>query len=122
VYYIGFLRPAEGLDVRAARLREGFVARPASSAFGRSGHVRMRFALPSTLLDYPLEVDTATTAMRYVWLSLDGETVADQPRSLANGLLAPDRPGFYKLQIRSDSGHREDRRLAERVPDRLLPR
>ena len=116
--YIGFLRPAEGLDIRAAHLRDGLTARSGAVAFGASGHVRMRFALPSTLLDYPLDVDSAGTAVRYDWLPVGADTTADQPRALANGLLAPERPGLYHLELRSDSGRRllDDMSLAVLVP------
>jgi len=104
--YIAFLRPAEGLDVRAARLRETPVARPAVDAFGRSGRVRMRFALPSTLLDNPLEMDHEVDDLRYSWLPVDADSAGEQPRVLANGLVAPERPGFYRLALLTDSGRR----------------
>jgi uncharacterized protein YcbK (DUF882 family) len=103
VGYIAFLRPAEGLENTAARQRAGPLARPAPEAFGRSGHVRMRFALPGTLLDYPLEVATRVDSVRYDWIPLNADSALDQPRALANGLVAPDHPGFYRLELRTSA-------------------
>src|SRR4026209_2526363 len=53
--YLTFLRPAEGLDAKAVRLT-ALAARPAADAFGVSGHLKMRFALPGLPVDYPIEV------------------------------------------------------------------
>lgn len=115
--YITFLRPAEGLDVRRVRPHD-LAARAADRAFGKSGHVRMRFALPNTLVDYPLDRTRESGDLRYEWIPLLSDSAAEQPKSLANGILAPDRPGFYRLQLRTDSGSRvlDSLSLAVMVP------
>ena len=63
----------------------------------------MRFALPSTLLDYPITVDTPKNVVRYDWVPIGSESSPEQPHLLVNGLLTPERPGFYKLELLSDS-------------------
>jgi uncharacterized protein YcbK (DUF882 family) len=115
--YIAFLRPAQGLGVRTASTNDP-AARPAASAFGKSGHVRMRFALPNTLVDYPLDRAREIGDLRYEWIPLFTDSLAEQPKSLANGILAPERPGFYRLQIRTDSSSRilDSLSLAVMVP------
>src|SRR5512139_4021776 len=56
VGYVAFLRPAEGLSARSVRL-SSLAARPAADAFGRSGQLKMRFALPGLPVDYPVEIE-----------------------------------------------------------------
>lgn len=106
IAYLVFLRPAQGLDTRATRLRAVPEARAAADAFGRSGRLRMRFALPGTLVDYPIEVEGQLSLLRYAWLPIGSDEDAEPPRSLVDGLVAPQRTGFYALEIRSDSARR----------------
>jgi uncharacterized protein YcbK (DUF882 family) len=106
VAYLALLRPAEGLDSRTGVRRGAPAARPAADAFGRSGRLRMRFALPGTLVHYPIEVQGALSALRYVWLPLRSDAGAEAPRALVDGLVAPQRAGYYRLEILSDSGRR----------------
>lgn len=114
--YLAFLRPAEGLDATRTRL-DAPVIKPAADAFGRSGRLRMRFSLPSQRVDYPIEVQGDLTALRYRWVKIDGDS-AGANRALVQGLLAPERPGFYRLEIGTDSMHRpvEGLTLAVLVP------
>ena len=104
--YLGFLRPAEGLDTRTAEARPVAVAKPAADAFGRSGRLRMRFALPGTLVDYPIEVQGNLADLRYAWLPLSPGDSAGPARALVDGLVAPTDPGFYRLEIHSESARR----------------
>jgi uncharacterized protein YcbK (DUF882 family) len=98
--YIVFLRPAEGLENRAALMHAAApFARPAAEVYGRSGRVRMRFALPSTQLEYPLEIPSDTTHVRYAWIPLYADSAPEQPREAADGLVAPSQPGFYRLVL-----------------------
>lgn len=106
VAYIAFLRPAEGLDARAARLRGAPLVRLAPDAFGQSGRVRMRFALPGTLVDYPIEVQSSLDSLRYSWIPIDGEAAPTVERPLSVGLLAPAEPGFYRLELESSTVRR----------------
>jgi uncharacterized protein YcbK (DUF882 family) len=98
VAYVAFLRPAEGLDARAVRL-SALAARPAADAFGRSGQLRMRFALPGLPVDYPIEVEGGLDSVRYSWVARGDSLATGQPRPLVDGLVAPDAPGFYYLQL-----------------------
>lgn len=115
--YVSFLRPAEGLDARTVR-RSSLAAKPAADAFGRSGELRMRFALPGLPVDYPIEVQGGVESVQYSWIARGDSVPTGQPRSLADGLIAPDGPGFYRLQL-SLAGERrivEDPPLAVLVP------
>jgi uncharacterized protein YcbK (DUF882 family) len=118
--YLGFLRPAEGLDTAAARARSASapVAKPAADAFGRSGRLRMRFALPGTLVDYPIEVQGDLTELRYSWVPVVAADSVPSARALVDGLVAPSDPGFYRLEIQTDSARRvvEGLSLAVLVP------
>jgi uncharacterized protein YcbK (DUF882 family) len=96
--YVSFLRPAEGLDARAIK-PGSLVARPAADAFGRSGQLKMRFALPGLPVEYPIEVQGGLDAVRYSWVARGDSVPTGQPRPLADGLIAPDSPGFYSLQL-----------------------
>jgi uncharacterized protein YcbK (DUF882 family) len=99
VGYVAFLRPAEGLEARARRLRAAPAVRPASDAFGRSGRLRMRFALPGEAVDLPIEVQAPLDSLRYTWQPVRSEQLPEPPRSLSEGLRAPASPGFYRLEV-----------------------
>ncbi|HWP03812.1 MAG TPA: hypothetical protein VNL96_10170 [Gemmatimonadaceae bacterium] len=99
VAYVAFLRPAEGLDSRARRLRAAPAVRPTADAFGRSGRLRMRFALPGEWVDLPIEVQVPLDSLRYTWQPLRTARAPEPPRPLSDGLLAPSSPGFYRLEV-----------------------
>jgi uncharacterized protein YcbK (DUF882 family) len=115
--YLAFLRPAEGLDARTVRL-SSLAARPAADAFGRSGQLKMRFALPGLPVDYPIEVQGGLDEVQYSWVARGDSVPTGQPRRLASGLVAPDAPGFYNLQLTLNGERRvvEDPPLAVLVP------
>ena len=96
--YVSFLRPAEGLDARAIK-PGSLVARPAADAFGRSGQLKMRFALPGLPVEYPIEVQGGLESVTYSWIERGDSVPTGQPRPLIDGLIAPDAPGFYHLQL-----------------------
>jgi hypothetical protein len=102
--YIAFLRPAEGLESRPfAKVTAATVARPVAETFGRSGHVRMHFALPEAVLEYALHVEPDSAVVHYAWVPLGSDSAVDQPRNAASGLVAPARPGLYRLALYSGS-------------------
>src|SRR5437660_10544716 len=77
-----FLNPPTALHARRARLLAGgdsgtLAAEPSPNAFGRSGQVKVRFALPGALFDYPLEVKGDPSALSYTWSPLRGSDGAD---------------------------------------------
>src|SRR5687767_8623511 len=117
IAYLAFLRPAEGLDARAVKL-SSLAARPAADAFGRSGQLKMRFALPGLPVDYPIEVQGGLEQVRYSWIARGDSVPTGQPRPLVDGLIAPDAPGFYSLQLTLDGERRvvQDPPLAVLVP------
>jgi uncharacterized protein YcbK (DUF882 family) len=116
--YLTYLRPAEGLDAKSVKLT-ALAARPAADAFGRSGHLKMRFALPGLPVDYPIEVQGGLDQVSYAWIARGDSVPTGQPRTLVNGLIAPDAPGFYNLQLTLNG---ERRVVAEMPLAVLVPR
>jgi uncharacterized protein YcbK (DUF882 family) len=76
------------------------LAEPSASAYGPSGNVVLRFAMPGASLEYPLAVHGDPTALAYEWIRV-GESVAmDAPRPLTGAQVsAPVMPGFYRLAL-----------------------
>jgi len=85
-------------------------AEPARSAYGVSGAVRMRFALPGKVVEYPLELASDSVNYAYQWVRVV-DTVATGVVRPLNGdrLLAPSTPGYYRLALLQDG----DRRLVD---------
>lgn len=80
---------------------------PSSNAFGYSGAVQMRFALPGDAVEYPLQVHGDPTALRYVWRRLSDSAEVGVPTQLVSDTLtAPQSPGFYQLVLVRDGLHR----------------
>ena len=115
VGYLTFLRPAEGLDAKAVKL-SSLAAHPAADAFGRSGQLKMRFAMPGLPVDYPIEVQGGLDQVTYAWIAKGDSIPTGQPRTLVNGLIAPDAPGFYNLQLSLDG----ERRVVHEMPLAVL--
>ena len=75
-------------------------AEPSRNAFGKSGEVKVRIALPGEPVEYPLEVQGDPTTLSYQWVRLQDQVVADSARLLAGAdLIAPPLPGFYQLAL-----------------------
>jgi uncharacterized protein YcbK (DUF882 family) len=92
---------AETRFVHAATLGRGGHAEASRDAFGLSGEVRMRFSLPGNTLEFPLVVGGDPRTLRYEWLRLGDTTAADSSLALRGAnVLAPRRPGFYRIAIR----------------------
>jgi uncharacterized protein YcbK (DUF882 family) len=92
---------------------------PSASAFGTSGEVVLRFAMPGEQIEYPLDVHGDPNALAYEWIRL-GETLAAAPAHplLGADVLAPDKAGFYRLALVRGGQHRtvEGLTLAVLVP------
>ncbi|MDQ6831195.1 MAG: D-Ala-D-Ala carboxypeptidase family metallohydrolase, partial [Gemmatimonadota bacterium] len=109
---LGFYRPPRNLLI--APFSNGLFAdstmasvAPSRAAFGRSGAVRVQFALPGELVRYPLDVPADTIGLRYEWVALDGMTPIDSAhRSDTTGFTAPGHPGLYQLGISRNGEHR----------------
>jgi Bacterial protein of unknown function (DUF882) len=81
------------------------LARMAKRAYGRSGGVRMHFALPNDRVDLPLEVYGPPAALQYSWIPVGGLSPAEPPRPLSEALRAPEQSGYYRLAL-DESGER----------------
>ena len=81
-------------------------ANPSLDAFGASGAVRLRFAMPASRIEYPLEVSGDPSALRYQWVSVSDAAPVDSARPLAGAdVVVPSKPGFYRLALVRDSVH-----------------
>ncbi|HUQ21352.1 MAG TPA: D-Ala-D-Ala carboxypeptidase family metallohydrolase [Gemmatimonadaceae bacterium] len=74
--------------------------KPSANAFGTSGGVLLRFAMPSEHIQYPLDVHGDPSGLHYEWIRV-GETVpAETARPLQGAdVQAPARAGFYRLAL-----------------------
>lgn len=91
----------------------GIAAEPSPNAYGLSGQVKVRFALPGAYIEYPLEVSGDPSFLGYAWAPVhEGDQVdtsgVSAPRPL-NGadLVAPEHAGFYKLTLTRPGQPRE---------------
>ncbi len=76
------------------------LAMPSAAAFGRSGAVQVRFALPNDTVEYPLEVHGDPTELEYAWVRVTDSVGVDSIRGLhSDTLVAPSVPGFYRLAL-----------------------
>ncbi len=73
--------------------------RPAWSANGRSRAVRMITTLPAARVQVPLELSGAPVGLQYEWIPVGDMVPVEVPRALSGALVAPSRPGFYRLAI-----------------------
>ena len=74
--------------------------RTSASAFGESGEVKIRFAMPGQDLEYPLEVQGDPTHLAYSWVRVGDTRMVGEPRPLVGpDLQVPDRAGFYRLAL-----------------------
>jgi hypothetical protein len=85
-------------------LAESPLAMASPNAFGRSGEVRVLFALPGDSVEYPVELRGDPTEMAYAWVPIvDSSAVSDSTtelvRPLESALIAPEEPGFYRLAL-----------------------
>ncbi|HET7459231.1 MAG TPA: D-Ala-D-Ala carboxypeptidase family metallohydrolase [Gemmatimonadaceae bacterium] len=76
------------------------MAEPSPNAFGRSGEVKVRFALPSEPVEYPLEVAGDPSTLAYQWVRVGQTASATSLRPLTGAaVVAPPSPGFYNLAV-----------------------
>ena len=82
----------------------GPLAMASRNAFGRSGEVRVVFALPGEPVVYPVEVRNDPAGLAYAWIAFaDTGSVQALPRESTRPLEArfeaPQTPGFYRLAL-----------------------
>ncbi len=96
--------PIHALQVTASR-----------NAFGTSQGVKLRMALPNDSLEFPLEVDGDPGTVSYRWVHLEGsggtgETIGERVPLTGAMVVAPSKPGMYRIAISRGS---EEQILAE---------
>jgi len=96
--FIAPFRPAPTAPF-AALAAVGVGAGPTLNAFGVSQEVRLRFALPNTSVEFPLEVSGNPTSLTYEWIELRDSVARDVLRPIGPSFIAPSKPGFYHLAI-----------------------
>lgn len=104
---VQFIRPSDALPTapftrlaEAISPRPALAAAPAATAFGLSGGVNVRFALPSQGLAFPVEFSGKGDSLRYQWIPY-GDSTSSEPSALLVGdaTVAPARPGFYQMAL-----------------------
>ncbi len=76
------------------------LAAPSATAFGSSGGVLLKFAMPGARVEYPLDVHGDPTALSYSWVRVGDTLTVTAPKALAGAELdAPAKAGFYRLAI-----------------------
>jgi hypothetical protein len=79
------------------------LGRPSAGAFGRSGEIKLLFALPGTDVRFPLDFDGDTAGIEYEWTSVRGIEAGFDAQPIAGArLIAPATPGFYYLTLVRD--------------------
>ena len=77
-----------------------FAALPSADAYGKSGELRMRFAMPGDAVRFPLAIQGDPATLSYVWQPVNAGVAPEAPRPLAGGALTvPATPGFYRLAL-----------------------
>jgi uncharacterized protein YcbK (DUF882 family) len=75
-------------------------ASPTADAFGMSGEVKVRLALPGDRVEFPIAIAGTGDSLTYEWVSATDSSYHEATRALsAAPTIAPQRPGFYHLAI-----------------------
>jgi uncharacterized protein YcbK (DUF882 family) len=70
------------------------------NAFGRSGEVKLLFAMPGQKLEFPLAVGGDPGVLNYEWTSLRGTETGFAAQALEGAeITTPSMPGFYNLTL-----------------------
>jgi len=82
----------------------GPLALASRNAFGRSGKVRVLFALPGEGVVYPIELRSGPAGVAYAWVPFADSGLVDalpvmSTRPLETRFEAPAEPGFYRLAL-----------------------
>lgn len=101
---VQFAGPAERHHAIALPIVHAPSGAPAPDAFGSSGRVNLRFALPGEAIEFPLEVSGDPGTLKYQWVRVGDELPVDTARWLAGApITAPHDPGFYNMALLRDS-------------------
>jgi len=75
-------------------------ARASADAYGKSGELLVRLAMPGGSVEYPLEVQGDPGALTYQWIRTGDSLAFGVPRPLGGAdVPAPTTPGFYRLAV-----------------------
>jgi hypothetical protein len=108
---VQFLRPDGGLTTAPlSNLAHAMSAPPAPSlpptasptadAFGQSGEVKVRLALPGERVEFPIAIAGSGDSLAYQWVNAVDLSTSDPERTLtAEPTIAPRLPGFYHLTV-----------------------
>jgi len=89
---------ANAMSVPAASLPP--TASPAADAFGESGEVKVRFALPGEHVEFPIAIAGSSDSLAYQWVNAVDQTTPGPARPLtAAPTIAPHGAGFYHLAV-----------------------
>ena len=73
---------------------------PAGDAYGASGELHVRLAMPGEDVEFSLEVAGDPSRLSYQWHRVADAQLVGEPAPLAGALVrAPDSPGFYRLAV-----------------------
>jgi uncharacterized protein YcbK (DUF882 family) len=73
---------------------------PSRPAYGKSGNVLVRVAMPGQIIEYPLTAHADPAQTAYQWVRAADSSQAVSPRPLAGTtVVAPGQPGLYHLAI-----------------------
>ena len=98
VAVLRFHRPPRALTPKP--FQAIFAAVPAPDAYGKSGELRMRFAMPRDTVQFPLAIQGNPDSIAYAWEPVSVGVPTEPARPLAGGrLTAPSAPGFYRLAL-----------------------
>jgi hypothetical protein len=96
-------------------------ADPRHASFGRSGDVLLRLAMPGQVVDFPLAATAAPGVLAYSWVRVADGSEAAPPSPLAGSVvLAPSRPGIYRLAVGRPDAPLVERRVIEEVTVAVL--
>lgn len=102
-----FKNPGSGQPFGSFLSKKLPLATPSATAFGTSGEVLLKFAMPGASIEFPLDVHGDPTALEYGWARVGDSTVVTEPRPLAGAdVVVPEKAGFYRLAIVKDNQRR----------------
>ena len=101
---IQLTRPAESgatsVLLPLSPVRSTFGATAASDAFGVSGNVNLRFAMPGGAVSFPINLTDVSDSVHYQWVGITDSSTRVPPRLLGEtSLIAPMAAGFYHLAV-----------------------
>ncbi len=83
-------------------------ASPSATAFGASGGVLLKFAMPGQTVEYPLDVHGDPTSLTYSWVRVGDSATTEPPKLLIGAhVQTPTTPGFYRLTLVLGDKHRD---------------